>query len=323
MSTDEGDEGVDGVSMAVEWVVLDGDRRAVAVLLLVAVGILVAALELSGMVVRRTSPIALLFTALVGGNLTLITVVLSINQLVLSRELGSMSDLRGRQAAITDFREDVRQTIDRETLPINPAGFLDVIYESARQRAQALGGLSYTEADAGVREMLDDIVADLTAHCDQVLEKLQHSDEGVFAALSASIGTDYSRQIVRLRRLQSQSGDQLSPALEASIDDLLDQLRQIDLARQYFKTIYVQEELAYLSRLLLYVGIPAEIVSIVAVLLLAGPGPVIGPGPIPFGFVTATVTVSLAPLALLFAFVIRVAMIAQETATQTPFTTPD
>ena len=79
------------------WLLLDGHRLHIAGLLAGAVFGAVVALQATG-VLRPRDPTAVvrLPAALVGGTLPFITIVLAINQLVLSQELGWTAGLRER-----------------------------------------------------------------------------------------------------------------------------------------------------------------------------------------------------------------------------------
>lgn len=98
-------------------------------------------------------------------------------------------------------------------------------------------------------------------------------------------------------------------------------LQQIDVARQYLKTLYMQDELSRLSTRLLLVGVPTVFVSIVMLKLFAASSGIL--------FSTGTftvltdiaVTIALAPLAVVFSFVLRIAAVARRTVAITPFTT--
>lgn len=68
------------IARATDWILLDGDRRLVAALLLVGIFAVVALVALSIVApFGDTEPLHLVFSALIGGNLTLVTVVVSIN----------------------------------------------------------------------------------------------------------------------------------------------------------------------------------------------------------------------------------------------------
>ncbi|SIR98010.1 hypothetical protein SAMN05421858_4938 [Haladaptatus litoreus] len=72
------------------WLLVTGNRLVVAAVFLSGILLLLILLpSVSVLFAQPSSPMYFLFSALLGGNFTLISVVLSINQLVLSRELGA------------------------------------------------------------------------------------------------------------------------------------------------------------------------------------------------------------------------------------------
>jgi len=93
------------------------------------------------------------------------------------------------------------------------------------------------------------------------------------------------------------------------------------MARQYFKSLYLQEELSSLSRVLLYAGFPAEVALVLALLgFTAAEGTALTH----YSNVLMPVVVGIAflPLALLLAFIVRIATVTERTAATIPFTTP-
>lgn len=95
------------------------------------------------------------------------------------------------------------------------------------------------------------------------------------------------------------------------------------MARQYFKTIYLQQELSRLSRLLLYVGLPAVVVALLSLLLLTVPAgaPVVAPRP--YVFLPVSLTAGTLPLAVLCSYTLRMATVTNLTAATLPFTMPE
>lgn len=89
---------------------------------------------------------------------------------------------------------------------------------------------------------------------------------------------------------------------------------ELDAARQYLETLFVQRELSELSRVLIYTGIPAILLAGLAIFTYRDVPGISIPRPIVVSLVSATVAISLAPLAVLSAYVARVALIAQRTA---------
>jgi hypothetical protein len=103
------------------------------------------------------------------------------------------------------------------------------------------------------------------------------------------------------------------------IDSLVLRLQQIDVGRQYLKTVYMQDELARLSRHLFYVGLPAVLASGL-MFRTTGAGFGVFTGPQIDLIVPVVVTVGLAPLVVLFVYILRITGVSNRTIAITPFT---
>ncbi|GAA0663812.1 hypothetical protein [Natronoarchaeum mannanilyticum] len=333
-------EGTEAGTDVTDWLTLYGSRYAVAALVLVVVAAVVATLVVAGVVPPTNADAMLyLFSAFVGGNFTLITVVLSINQLVLSQQLQAPDEIRSEIEATIEYRRDVEDVTGVDVLPVVPRAFLRQLLESTRQHAQALGGLVARTGRPDLERDVDDVVEAVTASADRADELLRGesgdkeiesgrrgaddpSGMGIFAVLAVLLSTNYAGQLRDAARIRAEHGEALREPESVAIDELTDALRGLDVARQYFRTIYVQEELARLSRILLYVGIPAIVAAGLLLPVYRPPGGPTVPrwaiGPL----FTLGVVVSLAPIAMLFAFVLRLTVVSQRTVAVTPFTTP-
>ena len=305
------------------WILLNGNRLVIAVALLVCIFVFVWAFVAAGLI-TMTDPKALapLFRQLISGNLTLIALVLSINQLVLSRELTAPGEFQERMRNITEFRDDVRSEVDRLTVPTEPSEFLQVFVQHVRKEGQHLGGLvAEAEGDnAECRREVEMLVTTLTRQMDAIYVLLDRPEVSVFTALSSMLSSNHADHIRHLNRIEERFGDDLSDETVDALDRVRDVLYQFNVAREYFKTIFMQTELATLSRILLYVGVPAEVVVAVTFFVLNTPiAP--GEGGVNAVFVVAAFTVGIAPLAVLFAYVLRISVVAQETVATTPFET--
>jgi len=325
MSDDEGSSGdASGSSLGTleRWVLLEGSRAVVAGLTTLAIFAFVLAVSASPYSpLEDQQPIFYAFSGLISGNLTIVTVVVSINQLLLSRELRTPSELETEIEGMVDYRRKIEDAAG-QVAPVEPLGFLRLIFETARQQAQQLGGLAVTETDERVAEDVDRVVTKLTQKFDRIDTLLQSRNVGTFQVLATTLGTNYAREINKLRRIKSGHGDQLPADVEDSIDDLVHHLQDIDVARQYLKSIYLQQELASLSRLLFYTGLPSVTVVAAALLLFTAPGQAHLPEPVVTLLVQAVVTVGLFPLTVLFAYILRTATVARRTAAVIPFTVP-
>lgn len=305
----------------VRWVLLNGNRLVVAGGLLALVFAFVWAFVAGGFITTTdTKGLAPLFRQLITGNLTLIALVLTINQLVLSRELAAPGEFRERMRNITEFRDDVRSEVERTTLPAGPSEFLRVFVQHVRREGQHLGGLVAGDGNEEAHREAEILVTTLTRQMDATYALLDRPAVSTFTALSSMLSTNHANHIRHLNRIESRYGDGLSDESLAAVDRVRDVLYQFNVAREYFKTIFMQTELATLSRILLYVGVPAEAIVAVMFFVLNTPA---APGErgVSAVLVVAAFTVGVAPLAVLFAYVLRISVVAQETVATTPFET--
>jgi hypothetical protein len=122
---------------------LEADRRLiVAGLVVVAfLVLLVTGTYLPGAegTLRESDSIDTLFQGLLTATITGVTLVLTLNQLVLSQELGPLGDQRDRMRGALDFREDTAEMLGAPVSPARPSEFLRALVELAGQRARALG----------------------------------------------------------------------------------------------------------------------------------------------------------------------------------------
>ena len=95
------------------------------------------------------------------------------------------------------------------------------------------------------------------------------------------------------------------------------------MARQYFRSIYLQQELSSLSRVLFYAGLPAEAATIAVFLLLTAPASEPNVVIALEVLLPVTLMIALLSLTVLCSFFLRTATVTQYTATTLPFTTPE
>lgn len=305
-----------------EWLLLDGPRHQVTAVTVAAILLIATVLTASDLVpLRDVQPLYYVFGGMVSGNLTVITVVVTINQLLLSRELHTPDELRSQIEGVIDYREEIRDAVD-QVPPPGPLGFLRVLVESLRQEAGALDELSAAKTDEEVYGDIEPIVSDLTENTDDVEALLRTSNPSTFEVLSTTLATNFAREVTPLNRVLYEFDDTLPEDVRTSIQRLVDHLENLDIARQYFKSIYLEEELASLSRQLFFVGLTSLLVVTIGLLLLTAPGGASIPKPYLPQLVSVVITAGLAPISLLFAYVLRLATVSKRTAAILPFTTP-
>jgi hypothetical protein len=308
------------------WLLLDANRLAVTVA--VSAGLFVTLLVVGAIdpvplrvAAGRKDPIETLFQALVTAIITGVTLVVTINQLVLSQELGAVGDQRERMDGAMAFRDEVEATLDVPVSPPSPAGFLRVLVEGARDGADAVDGAA---ADAGdpARSALSTYAADLRERADRVDRRLADAEFGTFAVLSAALAFDYSRWLHGARRLRAVYAADLPAAADDALADVVAVLELFGPAREHVKTLYFQWELIDLSRTVLYAAVPALAVTASMILYVDTPATVTGTflGVDALVWVVAgAATVAVTPFVLLAAYVLRIATVAKRTLAIGPF----
>lgn len=311
-----------GTTRAKLWLLLEGKRSVVAGGVLVAILVpLVAVLYAFGSAaVRPGSPMNFLLSSLLTGNLTLITVVLSINQLVLTRELAEPGTLRERIERAREYQHNVEETAEAGVSPKSPTKFLRFLHENAEAETETLAEATLEVADGDVRRRLRTLVESLAADARTVNRTLDGKINSVYAVISATLTTNHADQLQEIAEIRDEA-ESLPEDLRESLGTVESYLLQIDVARKYFRTVYVQKELAFLSRLLLYVGVPAVVLVGLALVFYNAAGAVaVAVSPtVLFGAAMVAFAVGFAPVAILFAFVLRLAWVAQQMTTVTPF----
>ena len=303
------------------WLLLDGNRLVIAgIIVLVSLLVVLGLLWSFGTAsLRPDSPVYFLFSSLLTGDLTLLTVVLSINQLVLSRELGAPGSLQTRIDETLDYRSDVEAVAESAESPSSLPDFLRFLHENVVSRAQALDETAGELDDDRLQRRLRSLSESLREDARAVNQTLDRESTGAFGIISATVETSHSSQLHEIGRIRTERDDTVSGDLSDALGNLRGLLLQIDVARRYFRTVYVQKELAYLSRILLYVGVPAIIGSGITLILYNTAIATTVPTVLFLSIAVVAFTVGITPLAVLFPFILRLAWVAQRTTTIAPF----
>lgn len=306
------------------WLLLEADRRTVTALLvavlfvsLVAIGVVYPGARRA---LRTGDPVETLFQALVTATITGVTLVLTLNQLVLSQELGAVGDQRERMVGAMEFRSDAAALFDAPVSPARPAQFLRAFVETAALHAREL-----RDAVDGRDEELERAVVELTDslidNADRVSDELDGAAFGEFDVVAAALDFNYSWKIFEARRIATVFAEPLDNEATRTLDALIDVLRLFGPAREHFKTLYFQWELIDLSKTILAAAIPALLVA-VGMMIYVDVGTVTGTV---FGIARAVVvvaagtTVSLLPFVVLLAYVLRIATVTKHTLSIGPF----
>lgn len=296
------------------WFLLDGNRWSIAGILLLGVfGVFFVFGRLGVLSFRVSGSVTQLLFGFMTGNFTVIGLVITINQLILSWEFGAPGDLRERVGGVKQFRQDVETATETAVSPARPTDFLRLITLTIQQRADAVEKTTADVADQRLQERIDAYVGTVDEYTDQIDDILERGQFNTFNTLSSMLNYNDAWQIHTARWIRHEHADTLTEEAKEEIDDLIEILELFGVARAYFKTIYMEQELAKLSRVLFYVGIPSLFTAGTTILIYkANTGTTI-PGEYLSLVMPVVVTIASAPVAVLFAYAIRFATVATRT----------
>ncbi|WP_049969701.1 hypothetical protein [Haladaptatus cibarius] len=308
------------------WILMEANRWGVAggillafFLSLVILGILdPSPLQQS---IATSDPIDTAFQGFIGAIITGVTLVVTLNQLVLSQELGPVGDQRSRMKGAMEFRQDVEELLDVPTAPPEPASFMEALMNETEDRAEALADAVEESRDEELKEEIRSYVDGLAENANTVSERLKEKQFGTFDLLSAILNFNYSWKIFLARKIRNEHADALTDEVDEAFDDIIECLEFFGPSREHFKTLYFQWELVNLSRSMLYTSIPALVVAVAMILYYdarAVPG---------YTFaisndvlvVSLATTIAVVPFVILLSYILRIATVAKRTLSIGPF----
>ncbi|MFC6724662.1 hypothetical protein ACFQE1_09785 [Halobium palmae] len=301
------------------WVLLSANRLVVTGALALLV---FAAFVVFGTVLYPTfqadiqtgDTIETIFSTMLGAIITGTTLVVTISQLVISQENGPLGDQHQRMSSTMDFRTYTSDLIDRPT-PVDPSAFLRHIVEGTKRRAKALRDSITEHDDDQLRDEVDEFTDSLTGNADEVIEELDGAKFGTFDVLFSALNFNYGWKIFQVERIEHEHADALTAEDRELLEELKTMLSMFGPAREHIKTLFFQWALIDLSQLILYVAVPALIVT-GSMLAFVGNGTFTGATlgtPTLLWVVAGAFTVSLLPFLLLVAYIARIATVAKRT----------
>ncbi|WP_435179263.1 hypothetical protein [Halorussus sp. AFM4] len=308
------------------WLLVDAHRWAVvgllaaAVFATVVVAVVLAPPSAREYLVGGTS-IAKGYVELQTIDVTVITIVLSINQLVLSPELGTVGQQRSRLDDVLDNRTETQELADAPSAPNDPAQYLQLLVAATRRRAEQLRETVAEHGDATVRRDVDRSVDEVVRKADRVAASLENREFGTVELVGAAMHFTTAEEMRAMRDLRRRHEASLSADGAAAFDRLLEVLKLYTVAREYFRALYVQWEFINFSRAILYLGLPAVVVAHLSIGFIgskAFSGTLLGL-PTLFLYETASFTVVLVPVIVVISYAARLSMLAKAGIFVSPF----
>lgn len=302
----------------IEWIKIDGNRLLITVSLAVVLFALLLVLNAIGVIAfTNENSLTRMASGMIAGTFSLVTLVVSVNQLILSQEFTPVGKFQDRFSGVMNFRRDIEQQTDVPRTPVEPTYILDLLADAIADQANVVADSVANHPDAEYRQQVRQYADGVETSTQRVSETLEESDIDAFDALSVAIEYDDGWQLSTARLLRNDAPD-LSDETEAAFDELIELIRLFSSAQEHFKTVYLQRELTRFSQLTLYCGVPAVVSSVLIALLYGEIGGIaITASSLPY-VISLLTTIVFLPLLLLAAFILRTATVTRRTATTGP-----
>lgn len=261
-----------------------------------------------------------LFSAFIGAIITGTSIVVTINQLVLSQELGAVGKQQSRMQNSMDFRQEVEEKIGETIVPPEPAEFTKELISEIKEKSIKL----QTDADQSKEETyaaIEDYTDSLIKNAKEVEKMLEDAQFGTFNVIWSALNFNYSEKIHQSRQIQSEHKENLSDRDLETLNKIRDLLTFFGPTREHFKTLYFQWELIKLSRALMYTSI-ISLVSIGFLIIHINTATIDGSTMgIDNLLIIASIgyTIGVAPFIVFIVFILRIATVAKRTLAMGPF----
>src|SRR6056297_1499347 len=322
------------LTRAYQWILLRGKRMWVAFALLV--GVLFVLLATSILrpwnlqdLLKNTSTVQTLFSGLLSGSILLVSIVVSINSIVLSEEITDIETQRERIDASVRYRGQIEEFIESDVSPARPAEFLRTILKVIDRQAESIASIAEKGDSDEFAEEAKIFSEEVSKEAERAGHTLSGSKFGSFKVLLAGLNYDYSWQLHVARRFKRKYGHSLGDDQQQAIDDLVETLKVFATGREYFKSLYYKREFSRLSARLLYVSLPTIVYISYVMLALHSPEFIpteeiwlvsekFSMAPLTM-FVAFSYTIALAPYVVLTSYVIRAMTVTLQTLASGPF----
>lgn len=302
------------------WVLLRANRWVLTgSILLVVFALLVSFSQVGltplGTIVENNSGAGYLFAGFIGTIVTGTSIVVMLNQLVLSQELGAFGDQRERMENSMAARRDIEAAIGDGVSPAEPAAFLFDLAGAIEARAAALEAAVRRGGDEARRRDVLEYARELAHDAQQIQENVENTEFGTFDVVWSALNFEYSHKIHAGRTLRVDVGDSLTEEARDRLDDTITLLIFFSPVREHFKTLYFQWDLIELSRALLYIAVPA--LAVMGILNMyvdaaALPGTTLGVDDLVW-ITSAGFVAGISPFVVFTVYVLRIATVAKRT----------
>ncbi|MFC7046514.1 hypothetical protein ACFQH6_14875 [Halobacteriaceae archaeon GCM10025711] len=272
--------------------------------------------------VTETLAVQTLFNTLLGGMILLVSIVVSINSIVLTQEVSSLGTQKKRIEDTIEFRQNLENTAEMGVSPVEPKAFLSFVLSGLRNNSSAIDHFAGENRNQRLRMEVEAYLDDINQQVERMSDRLEGIDPRSKNVLFIGLEYSYSWQIYTARRFQTEYADELSDGELDAFDELIRMLKFFATGLEYFKTLYIKRELANLSSSLLLVSLPAIVFTSYALLALdaqAFPSFTVFSLSRHLLYVSLGYTIAFSPFVLLSTYIIRVVIVSQYSLAAGPF----
>ncbi|WP_459193377.1 hypothetical protein [Halosimplex sp. J119] len=309
----------DGASRVRHWVFLDGNRLLITGLVSVGIFALTRALvAVDLLAIGPKSSVPTTFgSGVTAGVFTLITLILTVNQLISSQVFGGPASLQSRYEKGEELRDSVADLAGRTTVPVESADFAAAIGSALDDRAESLRESARNRTDVS-----DDDLASLARGVSTFADGISgvSADMEPIDVVSATAGSDYARLRSEVRAVAT--ANELPNQVDDDLDAIVELIGHLSVFRQLYKTFALHQELAKLSRQIMYVSVPCLLVALYVPMLYRSNAVTVPRSLLPW-LLSGAVAVVLVPLVLLVVRLLRVSTVMRYTVSVAPFAPPD
>ncbi|OVE83963.1 hypothetical protein [Natronolimnobius baerhuensis] len=300
-----------------EWFLVDGSRLYVATVISLSIFVLFLLLNELGIIAFvNDDSVTRLAGGMIAGTFSLVTLVVSINQLILSQEFVTADEARQQLQGVMDFRGDVSTVTDVPASPASPTKFLSIIVATIHDHAQTLADAVDPDTDEGA--LITKYTDRLEESSERINDTLEETSFGTFEAVSAAVAYNGAWQLYAARQIQGRYDESLSDDASNALEELINSLELFITAREHFKTTYLQRELTKFSQLTIYCGVPAILSAMTIGFIYADfGGPTLHAIYLPY-VISGLIAIVASPLALLVSYILRTATVTRRTASVGP-----
>ncbi|NGM68220.1 hypothetical protein G6M89_04215 [Natronolimnobius sp. AArcel1] len=300
-----------------EWFLVKGSRLYVATIISLAIFVLFLLLNELGIIAFvNDDSVTRLAGGMIAGTFSLVTLVVSINQLILSQEFVTADTAREQLTGVMEFRSDLSALAQVPASPASPTRFFELIVEAINDRATTLADAVDAESDGG--EIIHQFTDRVEQSSEQINNTLEQTKFGTFEAVSAAVAYNGAWQLYAARHIQGRYDESLSEEASEALEELISLIELFITAREHFKTTYLQRELTRFSQLTIYCGVPAILSAMTIGFIYADfAGPTVHAVYLPY-IISALIAVVASPLALLVSYILRTATVTRRTTSIGP-----